>query len=177
RQLQNVNFPLLLELRSNKDASVEAIMEVLHLEDPVAEKLRLNELQPNVDQLLVPIYSSPDRVIVGTTNLSLALDASSSRVRMIRENIVTHISVLRDVFVSLAEPFPTVALTGMEVSSDVVPATADTTMALSTTLAFASTITHISVDEYEVMGTNDQAGACGDAEPFLNVNDVELNIL
>nr|GEU48265.1 hypothetical protein [Tanacetum cinerariifolium] len=32
RQLQDVNFPLLVELKSNKDASVEAIMEILRLE-------------------------------------------------------------------------------------------------------------------------------------------------
>nr|GEY18816.1 hypothetical protein [Tanacetum cinerariifolium] len=56
QQLQNENFPLLAELKSNKDASVEAIMEILRLEDPVAEKLGLNELQPNVDQLMVPIH-------------------------------------------------------------------------------------------------------------------------
>nr|GEX92557.1 putative polyprotein [Tanacetum cinerariifolium] len=31
QQLQNVNFPLLAELKSNKDASVEAIMEILRL--------------------------------------------------------------------------------------------------------------------------------------------------
>nr|GEW26254.1 hypothetical protein [Tanacetum cinerariifolium] len=72
QQLQNVNFPLLAELKSNKDASVEAIMEILRLEDPVAEKLR---------------------------------------VQQIRKNIANHKLVLHDVFVSLAEPFSTSALT------------------------------------------------------------------
>nr|GEW47831.1 transposase (putative), gypsy type [Tanacetum cinerariifolium] len=97
--------------KSNKDVSVEAVMEILPLEDPVAEKLGLNELQPNVDQLMVPIYSSPDKAVIGATALSLALDASSSRVRKIWENIASHESVLRDVFVPLAEPFSTTALT------------------------------------------------------------------
>ncbi|GKF51498.1 hypothetical protein Tco_0147965 [Tanacetum coccineum] len=48
-RLQNVNFPLLTELRSKKGASFETVMDILCLEGPVAEKLGLNELQPNVD--------------------------------------------------------------------------------------------------------------------------------
>ncbi|GKG56862.1 hypothetical protein Tco_0582213, partial [Tanacetum coccineum] len=59
---------------------------------------------------------------------------------------------------------------------NVMPATADTTTTLSTTLASTSTIAPISVDDYEVVGTDDQAGADGNAEPFLNVDDAELNI-
>nr|GEV77413.1 hypothetical protein [Tanacetum cinerariifolium] len=145
QQLQNVNFPLFTKLKSNKDASVKAIIEILCLEDPVAEKLGLNELQPNVDQLMVPIHSSPDKVIIGTIALSLALDASSSRVQQIRENIVIHRSVLRDVFVSLSEPFSTSALTGVEGNSGIVPATATIT-SLSTTLALNSTINPIFID-------------------------------
>nr|GEW96556.1 hypothetical protein [Tanacetum cinerariifolium] len=97
--------------KSNKDVSVEAVTEILRLEDPVAEKLGLNELQPNVDQLMVPIHSSPDKAVIGATALSLALDASSSRVRKIWENIASHELVLRDVFVLFAEPFSTTALT------------------------------------------------------------------
>ncbi|GKF03302.1 hypothetical protein Tco_0030225 [Tanacetum coccineum] len=37
------------ELKSNKDASIEAAMNILHLEEPFADKLALNELQPHVD--------------------------------------------------------------------------------------------------------------------------------
>nr|GEX45016.1 hypothetical protein [Tanacetum cinerariifolium] len=175
RQLQNVNFPLLAELRSNKDASVETIMEVLCLEEPVAKKLGLNELQPSVDQLMVPIHSSPDRVVIGATALSLTLDASSSRVWNIRENIANHISVLRDAFVLLAEPFSTAALTGMKGTSDGVPATAITT-ALSTTLALTSIVNPISIDDYEFVDTDDHAVADGDAASFPNVDDAELRI-
>nr|GEX86979.1 transposase (putative), gypsy type [Tanacetum cinerariifolium] len=56
QQLQNVNFSLLEELKSNKDASVKTVMDILRLEGPLAEKIGLNELQPNVDQLMVPIH-------------------------------------------------------------------------------------------------------------------------
>ncbi|GJY10149.1 hypothetical protein Tco_0378334 [Tanacetum coccineum] len=176
QQLQNVNFPLLAELKSNKDASIEAVMNVLHLEEPLADKLGLNELQPHVDQLMVPIHHSPDKVVIGATALSLALDVSSIRVRKIKENIANQRSVLHDVFVPLSEPLSAAILTCTEGTSDNVPATADTTTALSTTFASASIIAPISVDDYEVVGTDDQAGADGNAEPFPNVDDVELNI-
>nr|GEV25357.1 putative transposase (putative), gypsy type [Tanacetum cinerariifolium] len=127
------------------DASVEAIMEIIHLEDPVAEKLGLNELQPNVDQL------------------------------MIRENIMNHKSVLRDVFVSLSVPFSTSALTGVEGTSGTVPTTATTT-ALSTTLASTSTVNHIFIDNYEFVDADDQAVAGRDDASFPNVDDAELHI-
>ncbi|GJX33473.1 hypothetical protein Tco_0243328 [Tanacetum coccineum] len=66
------------ELKSNKDASIEVVMDILRLEGPLADKLGLDELQPNVDQLMVPIHHSPDKVVIGATALSLALDVSSA---------------------------------------------------------------------------------------------------
>ncbi|GKC34381.1 hypothetical protein Tco_1046765 [Tanacetum coccineum] len=39
KDLQQVNFSLLTDLRSNKDASTEAIMDVLRLDDSLAERL------------------------------------------------------------------------------------------------------------------------------------------
>nr|GEU96163.1 hypothetical protein [Tanacetum cinerariifolium] len=176
QQLQSVNFSLLSKLKSNKDASIDTVMYILRLENPPAEKLGLTELQPYVDQLMVPIHHSPDKVVVGASALSLALDVSSIHIQKIRENIMNHRSALRDVFVPLAEPFSAVVLTGSEGTSNIMPTTADTTTTLSITLAFASTIAPISVNDYEVMGTDDQAGADGNAEPFLNVNDAKLNI-
>nr|GEW90672.1 hypothetical protein [Tanacetum cinerariifolium] len=44
QQLHNVNFSLLARLKSNKDASVETVMDILRLEGPLAKKLELNEL-------------------------------------------------------------------------------------------------------------------------------------
>nr|GEV64237.1 hypothetical protein [Tanacetum cinerariifolium] len=152
QQLQNMNFPLLAELKSHKDA-IEAVMNVLRLEEPLADKLGLNKLQPH-----------------------LALDVFSIRVRKIKENIATQRLVLHDVFAPLSEPFSHAVLTGTEGTSDVVPATTDTITALSTTFASVSIIAPISVDDYEVMGTDDQADADGNVEPFPNVDDAELNI-
>ncbi|GJT55744.1 hypothetical protein Tco_0990798 [Tanacetum coccineum] len=125
QHLQNVNFSLLADLRSNKDASVDTLMNILRLEETLAEWLGLTFVRYGFNR----------------TALSLALDVSDT-----------------------------------EGNSDTVPATADTTTTLSTTLASASTITPISVDDYEVVGTDDQAGADGNAKPFPNVNDAELNI-
>ncbi|GJU56265.1 hypothetical protein Tco_1229979 [Tanacetum coccineum] len=83
-------------------------------------------------------------------------DVSSIHVQNIKENIANQRSVLHDVFVPLSEPFSAAVLTNTEGTSDIMPATADTTMALSKTFASASTIAPISVDDYEVVGTDDQ---------------------
>nr|GEX38087.1 hypothetical protein [Tanacetum cinerariifolium] len=110
QKLQGVNFPLLAELKTNKDASIEA-----------------------------------------------------------------------DVFIPLAEPFSVVAVTCTEGTFDTVPATADTTAALSATFASSSIVDPISIDEYEVTGTDDQPVVIlnvvdENANPFLNVDDAKLNI-
>ncbi|GJU38869.1 hypothetical protein Tco_1191826 [Tanacetum coccineum] len=125
---------------------------------------------------MVPIQSSPDQVVIGATVLSLALDASNSRVWKIRENIANQRTVLRDVFVLLAEPFSFAVLTGAEGTSDTVPSVVDTATSLSTTLAFASLIAPISVNDYEVVGTDDQAAVDGSVASFPNVDDAELHI-
>ncbi|GJT33747.1 hypothetical protein Tco_0924166 [Tanacetum coccineum] len=150
QRLQSVNFSLITELNSNKDASVDTIMNLLHLENSLAERLGLTESQPHVDQLMVPIHHSSDRRVIGASALSLSLDVSSSRVQRIKENIANHRSALRDVFVPFSEPLSATALMGTKVIS----ATTDTPTALSTTLASASTITPISIEDYEVAGTD-----------------------
>nr|GEW15409.1 hypothetical protein [Tanacetum cinerariifolium] len=80
QHLQSVNFSLIPELKSNKYASIDTIMNLLRLEDSLAEKLGLTESQPNVNQLMVPIHHSLDQRVVGAFALSLSLDVSSSRV-------------------------------------------------------------------------------------------------
>ncbi|GKA93816.1 hypothetical protein Tco_0815802, partial [Tanacetum coccineum] len=152
QQLQSVNFSLLTELKLNKDSSVETLMNILRLEETLAERL----------------------------------DVSHARVQKIKENIANHISTLYDIFIPLAEPFFAVDLEGTRGTSKTVPATADTTTALSTTLASASTIIPISVDDYDVACTDNQAAVnenvasdnatSGDVNPFPNVDDTELNV-
>nr|GEY11416.1 reverse transcriptase domain-containing protein [Tanacetum cinerariifolium] len=74
QHLQNVNFSLIVELKSNKDASVDTIMSLLRLDDRV----------------------------VGASALSLSLEVSHFRVKKMRENIAKHVSDLRGVFVPLS---------------------------------------------------------------------------
>nr|GFB02354.1 hypothetical protein [Tanacetum cinerariifolium] len=138
-RLPNVNFSLLAELKSNKDASVKTVMDILRLEGPLAVKLGLNELQPDVDQLMVHIHRSSAKVVLSATALSLSLNVSNT-----------------------------------EGTSDTAPATAYTNMALSTTFASTSSIAPISIDDYKVVGTEDQAVADENVASFPNVDDVEL---
>nr|GEU90293.1 hypothetical protein [Tanacetum cinerariifolium] len=150
QQLENVNFSLLARLKSKKDASVETVMDILRLEGSLAKKLGLNELQPHIDQPMVPIHSS--------------------------ENISNQRSTLRDVFVPLAEPLSTAVLTGTKGTLDVAAATADITTTLYITFFSTSTIAPISIDDYEVMGEDDQAIADENVASFPNVDVAELNI-
>nr|GEZ30088.1 hypothetical protein [Tanacetum cinerariifolium] len=181
QQLQSVNFILLAKLKKNKDVSIEALMNFLHIEKHLAERLGLNESQPHADKLMVSIHHSPDKTVVGASALSLVLDVSDARVRRIRENIMSHRSLLQDVFIPLVGPLSVAALTGMEGTSDAVSATGDITTTFFVTLASSGTVTPLFVDDYRVMGTDDQSAVNEnvvdkDANPFPNVDDAELNI-
>nr|GEW63558.1 hypothetical protein [Tanacetum cinerariifolium] len=119
------------ELKANKDASIEVIMNLLYLEDTLAKKL----------------------------------DVSSSRVRKIKENIANHVSALCGVFVPLSKPLSVMALEGTEGTFGAAP---DTTMALSVTSIFASTIPPISTDDYEIAHMKDKEGVGLDVEAVAN---------
>nr|GEX73753.1 hypothetical protein [Tanacetum cinerariifolium] len=146
QHLQSVNFSLLAELRSNKDAGVDTLMNILRLEETLAERLGLTESQPYVDQLMVAIHHSLDKVIVGATSLSFTLDVSnvgSRRLEKISQYCARHYCCYNT---------------------------------LSITLASASTVAPISVDDYEVAIMDDQASTDGNADPFPNFDDAELNM-
>ncbi|GJW84076.1 hypothetical protein Tco_0552932 [Tanacetum coccineum] len=125
----DVNFSLLAELKSNKGASVETLMDILRLEETLADRLGLNEAQPHVNSY--------------------------------------------DMFVPLVKPLSSDALEGTEGTSGAAP---DTTMALSTTYAFASSVPPILTDDYVVVHVDSQEGAGADVNPLPNVDDAELNI-
>ncbi|GKB75207.1 hypothetical protein Tco_0942102 [Tanacetum coccineum] len=181
QRLQSVNFSLISELKSNKDANVDTIMNLLRLEDSLAERLDLAESQPHVDQLMVPKHHSPDQTVVGVTSLSFSLDVSRNRLRRIKENIANDRSALYDIFVPLAEPLSIAALEGTADTSGTTPGT---TTALSVTFASTSTIPPISTDDFEIVRTDDQegtdadgqTGTGADANPFASIDDAELNV-
>nr|GEU88514.1 hypothetical protein [Tanacetum cinerariifolium] len=151
--LQNINFSLLAELGSNKDASVDTIMNILRLKDNFVERLGLTESQPCVDQLMVSIHHSLNRVVAGATSLSFALDVSDARVRKIRENIVSQRPALRDVFTPISEPFSAEVLTGIGDDYD---------------------IAHTEGREDAVADV--EAVADEGADPFPDVSDAELDV-
>ncbi|GJV07192.1 hypothetical protein Tco_1344848 [Tanacetum coccineum] len=173
QEVQNVNFSLLAKLQSNKDASVETVMDLLRLDEALAERLGLNDSQPHVDQLMVRVHHSLDQTVIGARALSLSLDVSHGRVQSIRENIANNRSALCAFFVSFSEPLSAAALEGTAGTSSVAP---DITTPLSVTLASASTIPPISMDDYEIAHAEDHRNAGADVDPFPNIDEVELII-
>nr|GEW91178.1 hypothetical protein [Tanacetum cinerariifolium] len=163
QRLQNMNFSLLAELRFNKDANVDTIKNILHLEDNLVKRL--------------------DRVVVGATSLSFALDVFDARVWIIRKNIASQRPVMRDVFTPISEPFYAKVLTGTGGTSDTMPA--PITTALSVTSISAITIPPISIDDYKIAHTEGREDAVADAEaiadeganPFPDVSSAELDVL
>nr|GEW29451.1 hypothetical protein [Tanacetum cinerariifolium] len=159
QEFLEVEFPLLAELKSHKDASMKDIMNVVRLEGALADAPRMNDLHSNIELLKVPIHISEDQVVLGETSLSFALSVSHSRVERIKENITTQRSALVGVWTPLSEPLSVTCLMGEASTSGVVPAASVTTTALSTTFASASSIPPISTDDYKIVGVDGQEGA------------------
>nr|GEX90182.1 hypothetical protein [Tanacetum cinerariifolium] len=145
-------------------------------QDNLAERLGLTESQPCVDQLMVHIHHSPDRVVVGTTSLSFSLYVSDARVRKIKENIASQRPALCDVFTPISKPFSAEVLTGTGGTFDTVPA--PITTALSVTSISSSAISPISTDNYEITHTGGGEDVVADveavadegADPFPNAS-------
>ncbi|GJR68089.1 hypothetical protein Tco_0014154 [Tanacetum coccineum] len=133
QRLREVDFPLLVELKSHKDASVEDIMNLLRLEGPLVDAPGMNDLQPNIDQLMLHVHRSEDQVVLGETSLSFSLSVTHSIVERIRENV----------------------------TAKRVPTTIATTTSLSTTFASASSVPPITIEDYEIVGTDGPEDARG----------------
>ncbi|GKD27850.1 hypothetical protein Tco_1234064 [Tanacetum coccineum] len=142
RDLRDLNFPLLQELSNKKDASTWDIMDLLRLDNIVAETLGMTDLQPNVDQLMVLVHHKRDRVIIGSQALSVALNVYCGRVEKMERNLVERLPFLKDVFVSIEDPLSAEAL--IEPSAEV-PAT----NVLSTVVIVPPPGPSISVKDYD----------------------------
>ncbi|GJR33633.1 hypothetical protein Tco_1209317 [Tanacetum coccineum] len=152
QRLQSVNFSLISNLKSNKDASIDIIMNLLRLEDSLAERLNLAESQPHVDQLMVPIYHSPDQTVVGATSLSFSLD-----------------------------PLSIAALEGTVGTSGTAPSTATTlsvTFVSTSTILPVSTDDYevVHMDGQEGTDADGQTSTGADANPFPSIDNEELNV-
>ncbi|GJW36073.1 hypothetical protein Tco_0058993 [Tanacetum coccineum] len=133
QRFREVDFSLLADLSSHKDASVEDIMNLLCLEGPFTEAPGMSELQPDIKQLTLSIHCPEDQVVLGETSLSFALSVANSRVERIRKSAIG--------------------------TFDSVPATIASTTALSTTFASTSSIPPITIDDYEIVNADGQEDA------------------
>ncbi|GKC68573.1 hypothetical protein Tco_1101171, partial [Tanacetum coccineum] len=77
---RDLDFKLLSQLESQKDASIDDIMSLLCLEGPSAETLEVRRLQPSYEQLLLPVHQKEDNVVTEETSLSDSLDVVHARV-------------------------------------------------------------------------------------------------
>ncbi|GJU25105.1 hypothetical protein Tco_1163726 [Tanacetum coccineum] len=134
--LRAVNFPLLAQLESRRDASMADIL--LHLEGLAAEILEASQLKPSFEQLMVPIHQLEDQMVIGETSLSFALNVAHSSVQRLKRDAASCRLSFTDAMIPLLEPLSIRSLTG-EASTSMVPSAAVTT-ALSTTFVQASTI-------------------------------------
>nr|GEY45579.1 hypothetical protein [Tanacetum cinerariifolium] len=72
-------------LESQKDASMDDITGLLHLDGLAAEILEADQLQPSPKQLMLPIHQPEDQVVIRETSLSFSLDAVHACVRRFEE--------------------------------------------------------------------------------------------
>ncbi|GJR79379.1 hypothetical protein Tco_0150164 [Tanacetum coccineum] len=142
RDLRDLNFPLLQELSNKKDASTWDIMDLLRLDDAVAETLGMTDLQPDVSQLMVPVHHKQDMVIIEGQALSVALDICRGRVEKMERNLIERLPFLKDVFVSIDDPLSAEALIEP-------PAEVPATNVLSTVVIVPHADPSVSVEDYD----------------------------
>ncbi|GJX14818.1 hypothetical protein Tco_0206576 [Tanacetum coccineum] len=150
--LGTVDFSLLSELKSKKDASIVDLMDSLRLEGPLAEIPRAEDLQPSPEQLRLPIYRPEDNVVFGETSLSFSLQVVHSRVQRVKGEIMEKRLSLTDVMAPLAEPLSSRSLIG-EVSTSAAPATTEPITTLSTTLASFDVILPLATSNDQALDT------------------------
>nr|GFA57530.1 hypothetical protein [Tanacetum cinerariifolium] len=164
QRLREVEFPLLAKLKSHKDASTVDVMNLLRLEGPLADALGMSDLQPNVENLTLPIYHSKDQMVLSETFLLFPLSVTLSRVKKISENVEVQRSDLIDIWVPLVDPLSSKSLIGEASTPGSVSAAVVTTTALSTTFATASSVPPITIEDYEIVGTDGPNDAQGNGQ-------------
>ncbi|GKA16266.1 gypsy type transposase, partial [Tanacetum coccineum] len=142
RDLRDLNFPLLQELSDKKDGSTWDIMDLFRLDDAVAETLGMTDLQPDVNQLMVPVHHKQDRFVIGSQALSVALDICRGRVEKMERNLIERLLFLKDVFVSIDDPLSAEALIEP-------PAEVPATNVLSTVFIVPPADPSVSVEDYD----------------------------
>nr|GFB06399.1 hypothetical protein [Tanacetum cinerariifolium] len=85
------------------------------------ETLEGSQLQPSLEQLMVPIYRLEDQVVIGDTFLSFSLEVAHNRIQRLRGDPTAFCLSLTDTMVPLFEPLFVRSLT-CEVRTSGVPA-------------------------------------------------------
>nr|GEV53138.1 transposase (putative), gypsy type [Tanacetum cinerariifolium] len=109
--LHSVDFSLLAQLESRKDASIIDIIDLLHLEGSAAEALEGSQLQPSPKQLMVFIHRLEDQVVIRETSLSFSFEVAHNRVQTLRGDATAFRLPLTDAMVLLVEPLSVRSLT------------------------------------------------------------------
>ncbi|GJW12738.1 hypothetical protein Tco_1578565 [Tanacetum coccineum] len=156
RDLRGLDFLLLWELSTKKDASTWDVMDLIRLDDAMDKVLGVTNLQPDVGQLMVPVHHKQDKVMIGSQALSVALETCHSRVRKIERNLTERLPFLKDVFVSIDHPLSAESLTILSETSTEPSVTALITTALSTVVIRPNSDPFLLVEDYE---NPDLAGA------------------
>nr|GEY18085.1 transposase (putative), gypsy type [Tanacetum cinerariifolium] len=118
--LHAMGFPLLVQLESQKDASIADIMGLLHLEGHATETPKTSQFQPSPKQLMFPIHRTEDQVVIGESSLSFSLNVVHARIQRIRRDVVSHRLSISNAMVPLIEPLFAENLVG-EASTSGVP--------------------------------------------------------
>ncbi|GJS70026.1 hypothetical protein Tco_0702867 [Tanacetum coccineum] len=154
RALQDVDFSLLSDLHSLRDASIQDVMDKLCLKGHVSDLLRL--LQPDVDQLTLLIHRLEDQVVIGETSLSFSLNVMHARVEKIKGDVAGGSLSVHDALVLLAEPLSAENLTDVASSSGTAPPNAVGTTALSTVIVSTNSAPPITMNDYDMQGADNQ---------------------
>nr|GEV42394.1 hypothetical protein [Tanacetum cinerariifolium] len=148
--LGTVDFPLLYELKSKKDARIVDLMDSFRLEGPLADIPGAKDLQPSPEQLRLLIHRLEDNVVFGETSISLSLQVVYSQVQRVRGKILEKRLSLTDVMVPLAEPLSSRNLIG-EASTSIAPATSEPITTLLTTFTSSDVVPHFSISNDQVL--------------------------
>ncbi|GJT30911.1 gypsy type transposase [Tanacetum coccineum] len=121
--LHSVDFSLLAQLESRKDASIIDIMDLLHFEGSDAKTPEGLLLHPSPEQLMVPIHRLEDQVVIGEISLSDSLEVAHNGVQRLKGDATIFRLSLTDVMVPLVEPLSVRSLAGEVSTSEVLAVT------------------------------------------------------
>ncbi|GKE35689.1 hypothetical protein Tco_1455011 [Tanacetum coccineum] len=134
KALEDVDFPLVNLLKSKKDAGMYEVLDCFLLDGPAADLPEVVHLHPCLEQLMVPIYHTGDKTIVGETSLSFALMNVHTRAKGAKK----HAAALRKLMIDIV--------------SD--PLSSQTWVGEASTSA-----AHLSVEDYQKEDTDEALGS------------------